>query len=288
MKSLQPVRSCGANVSISFDGEQLLNTPQGATFLRTNFAGMSRLIHVSYLLLVVALFWSACSDGFDMERPTTELISPASGQTVNTGQGIQLLVKFTDNGNLLQYKMRLEGIDSLNGIARVKTYRLVFIEGISGSEFLLEQNIPLPNSTFNGYYRIILSCIDDDGNESYPDTAVVRIVNILDSVPPVFEIEGIPGPHDTLKIGMGIALGGRISDETSLDSASVKIANTNGSFKLHYFNFLSITDNAVDLTGIGWWFPVDSTWTPGTYSAYFTAWDNYSGVDTTFLFQVRP
>jgi len=249
---------------------------------------MSRLIHVSLLLLVVALFWTACSDGFDLERPTTELISPVNGQTVNTGQGIQLLVKFTDNGNLLQYKMRLEGIDSLNRITKDTTYRLVFIEGISGSEYMLEHNITLPYSTFNGYYRIIVSCIDDDGNESYPDTASVRIVNVLDSIPPVFDIQGIPGPGDTLKLGMGIALSGRISDETSLNLVTVKIANTNGSFTRHDFKFPSITDNNVDLTGIGWWFPVDTNWTPGTYSAYFTAWDNYSGVDTTFLFQVRP
>lgn len=234
------------------------------------------------------MFCAACSDGFDMERPTAKLISPANGQTVSTAHGIQLSVLFTDNGNLLQYKMRLEGIDSLNRITKDTTYSLVFIEGISGSEFNLSQTIPLPNSTFNGFYRIIVSCIDDDGNESLPDTSSVRIVNSLDSIPPVFGIEGIPSPSDTLKIGMGFVLGGIISDETSLNLVTVKIANTNGSFTRHEFQFPSIIDNNVDLTGIGWWFPVDSNWTAGTYSAYFTAWDNFSGVDTTFLFQVAP
>lgn len=237
---------------------------------------------------MLVMLWMACSDGFDVERPTAELISPANGMTVTTGEGLQLVARFTDNGNLLQYKIRLEGIDSLNRITKDTTLRLVFIEGVSGSDFLLNQNISLPDSTFGGFYRIILTCIDDDGNESYPDTASVRIVNSLDSIPPLFVIEGIPGPSDTLRVGMGIALGGSISDETSLNFASVKIANTNGSFTRHSFEFPSVTDNNVDLTEIGWWFPVDTTWTPGTYSAYFTAWDNHNGVDTTFLFQVRP
>jgi len=249
---------------------------------------MLRLTHISGLLLMLVMLWTACSDGFDLERPTAELISPTNGMTVTTGQGLQLVAKFTDNGNLLQYKIRLEGIDSLNRVAKDTTLRLVFIEGISGSEFLLNQNISLPDSTFGGFYRIILTCIDDDGNESYPDTASVRIVNSLDSVPPVFLIEGIPGPTDTLRVGMGFVLGGNVIDETSLNLVYVKIGNVNGSFTVLNFNFLFIPDNNLDLTAIGLWFPVDTTWTAGTYSAYFSAWDNHNGVDTTFFFQVRP
>jgi len=242
-----------------------------------------------YLLVMFMLTLSmvSCDDGFDMQRPTVAIQSPVAWQTVNTADGIPLKALFTDNGNLLQYRMVLEGIDSLNGIARDTTLRRVIINGISGSVFELDERILLPDSIFNGYYRIILSCIDDDGNESYPDSVPVRVVNVLDSVPPAFSIEGIPAAQDTLRLGMGFVLGGTITDETSLNFASVRIASVDGPFVLHDFKFANIINNTVDFSSIGWWFPVDTTWAEGRYRAYFTAWDNHNGADHELFFEVR-
>jgi len=241
------------------------------------------------LVAVVFLIVSAvsCDDGFDTERPVATISSPVAWQTVNTADGIPMRGLLTDNGNLLQYKVRIEGIDSLNGIARDTMLRRVIIQGISGSVFDLDENIPLPDSTFNGYYRIILSCIDDDGNESYPDSVPVRVVNVRDSIPPTFQIEGIPAVGDTLRLGMGFVLGGQIRDETSLNFASVRIARTEGGFELHKFDFGNIIDNVVDLSGIGWWFPVDTSWAEGRYRAYFTAWDDHNGADHELFFEVK-
>lgn len=242
----------------------------------------------SPLAFVAALSIASCDDGFDTERPTVTIQSPVAWQTVNTVEGIPLRARFTDNRNLLQYRMVLEGIDSLNGIARDTMLRRAVINGISGSSFDLDESILLPDSIFNGYYRIILSCIDDDGNESYPDSVPVRVVNVLDSVPPAFSINGIPAPQDTLRIGMGFVLGGVISDETSLNFASVRIASVDGPFVLHEFTFANnIIDNTIDFSGIGWWFPVDTTWAQGRYRAYFTAWDNHNGADHEIFFEVR-
>ncbi|MCF8257839.1 MAG: DUF4625 domain-containing protein [Flavobacteriales bacterium] len=240
-----------------------------------------------FLLLtaLLLLFLAACSDGFDLERPVTELLSPVNGQNVTTAEGIPLNVRFTDNGNLLQYKIRVEGIDSLNSIAKDTTLRLVFIEGITGSEFLLNQIIPLPDSTFNGHYRVILTCIDDDGNESYPDTASIRITNSLDSIPPVFDVGGLPA--DTLRLGQGFTLAGSVTDETSLNYVTIRIGNVNGSFVKLNFQFPNIIDNTVDLNGFGGYLMVDSTWTNGTYSMHINAWDDYSGVSSTSYFQVK-
>lgn len=241
----------------------------------------SVILALSALLLV-----SACDDGFDTERPLAVIQSPVSGQTVNTAEGIPLQVLFTDNGNLLQYKMRLEGIDSLNGIAKDTMLRMVYIGGLSGSSLLFDEHIPLPDSTFNGHYRIIVTCIDDDGNESYPDTASVRIANVLDSIPPVIILGGLP--EDTLRFGQGFTLSGIVSDETSLNRFTFRMANTDGSFTRFEHQATAFGDNSQVLDGFGGWFQVDSAWTEGTYSVYITAWDSYSGVSHTSYFEVKP
>ncbi len=242
--------------------------------------GYTRLF--SALLLISV---ASCSDGFDLERPVTEILSPVNGQTVSTESGVPLSVRFTDNGNLLQYKIRIEGIDSLNDIARDTVLRLVVIDGISGSEQLLNRSVALPANTFNGYYRIILSSIDDDGNESYPDTASVRIVNSLDSVAPIIDVGGFP--LDTLRTGQGFTLAGSVTDETSLNYVTLRIGNVTGSFTKINFQFPNIIDNTVDLNGFGGYLMVDSTWTDGTYSIEVNAWDNFSGVSSTSYFQVK-
>lgn len=241
------------------------------------------------LVAVVFLIMSAvsCDDGFDTERPFATIVSPVAWQTFSTADGIPMRGLLTDNGNLIQYRVLIEGIDSLNGIAKDTMLRRVIINGISGSVFDIDIKIPLPDSTFNGFYRFVLSCIDDDGNESFPDTVPVRMVNVLDSIPPRFQIEGIPAIEDTLRIGMGFVLGGFISDETSLNFASVRIASMEGGFVLHQFEFGNILDNMVDFSSIGWWFPVDTNWAEGRYRAYFTAWDDYNGADHEIFFEVK-
>lgn len=243
--------------------------------------------HVVYLLSAVALVLrlTSCSDGFDLERPVCELLSPLNGQTVTTADGIPLTVRFTDNGNLLQYKIRIEGIDSLNGIAKDTVLRLIIIKGLSGGEVLLDEMFPLPASTFNGHYRLIVSCIDDDGNESYPDTASIRVTNSLDSIAPLFVVGGLP--TDTLRLGQGFTLAGSVTDETSLNYVTIRIANVTGSYTVLSFQFPNIIDNTVDLNGFGGYLMVDSTWTDGRYSVHIEAWDNYHGVSNTSYFQVK-
>lgn len=245
-------------------------------------------MHRSHLLTVfflTALFISACREDVDTERPVVSILSPMDGETVTTSPGLLINALLTDNEGLLQYKLILEGIKELNGIAKDTTLRIIHIDGLSGAEFVLDELVELPDSTFNGQYRVILWCLDTDGNESYADTVNVRVVNILDSIPPAFDVQGYP--EDTLRLGQGFALAGSVTDETSLNYVTLKISNTDGSKTLLDFQFPNIIDNTVNLEGFGGYFLMDSSWTDGTYSIYITAWDDYSGVTDTSFFQVK-
>lgn len=197
------------------------------------------------------------------------------------------MATLTDNTGLLQYKITLNGIDSLNDVGRDSTLSVILIDGIPDKvgTFYLDKLIELSDTTFNGHYQLTLSCVDVEGNESYRDTVRFQIKNSIDSEPPVFDVAG--PTEDTLGFGQGFGLSGTIKDSRSLIYATIYIGKADGSDTLYWFDFPVVQNNEVSFASGQPYFLVDSIWTQGQYHVYYTAWDNYSGVSRSIPFYVK-
>ncbi len=225
----------------------------------------------------------------DSERPVVSIESPQNGDVVTTDNGIPLRAVLTDNTGLLQYKIVISGIDSLNGIGADSTFSTILIDGIPGKpkSFIIDHTIALDENTFNGFYQLTLTCVDVEGNEALRDTVLFQISNSIDSQPPVIDVNSMVLP-DTLRFGEGFVLSGTVSDESALIFSDIFIGRTNFSDTVRYTDFPWISNNLVDYTNeFTWWHQVDSTWSQGAYHIYYTAWDNYSGVSHAIPFYVK-
>jgi len=241
------------------------------------------------LLFAVSVFiLSACNEVDDVDRPTAQIVMPADNDQVWTADGVHISANLSDDMGLLQYKVVIRGIDSLNGLAADSTFALTIIDGIDGKpkEHYLDFTIALGDSCFNAYYLLTLTCLDAQGNEAYRDTVRFQLKNSTDPVPPVFNVTG-PTPDDTLHVGDGFVLGGTVTDAYDLVYSDIFIGRTNYSDTVTYVTFPWVIDNTIDYTNVfNWWYPVDSTWTEGAYHVYYTARDNHSIVSHTIPFYV--
>ncbi len=240
---------------------------------------------LTFLLLIVLVF-ASCKKEIDTDNPVVTVDEPSNGGAVYTNDGLRLVATLTDNTGLLQYKLTLNGIDSLNDVGADSTISMIFVEGIpdKNKAFYIDEVIPLHDSIFNGHYQMTLACIDVEGNESLRDTVNFEIRNSNDYQPPVFDIASV-NQHDTLGLGQGFGVEGMLYDENLIYS-DFHVGTVSGNQTIFYQEFPVIIDNTIEYTGIGWWFQVDSTWSQGDYRVYVTAWDNYSGVSYEIPFYV--
>jgi hypothetical protein len=237
--------------------------------------------------LAIAAIFSSCNQTTDTENPTVQIESPAEGQVVSTNDDLRLVATLSDDTGLLQYKLTINGIDSLNDVASDSTLHFIYVEGVLNETkaIYLDETIVLVDSTFNGHYYATLTAIDIEGNESVRDTVKFKIRNSIDSEIPVFNVGG-PVAGDTLTFGEGFSVTGSVTDSQSLIYADIYVGRTDLSFELLSFGFADVQNNIVDYGNVGWFFQVDSTWSQGAYHMYFTAWDNYSGVSHEIPFYV--
>lgn len=248
------------------------------------------MIKRALILLSFPAFLWGCQQTVDTERPTVAINSPLEGAIIYTADSIQLAATLIDNSGLLQYKLVLVGIDSLNDIGADSTYSVILVEAVPKESRLydLSMNIPLPTTTFNGGYRLTLTCVDVEGNEALRDTVSFVIRNSNDFVPPVINAGG--PTSDTLGFGQGFSPNGTITDETALTYATIYIGRKNPTKTadtLYWFKFPFIQNNEVSFnSGQSFW-QVDSTWAQGAYRVSYTAWDNYSGVSSDIPFYVK-
>jgi hypothetical protein len=238
-------------------------------------------------LTILSVLISSCVKEQDNEKPVVSIITPAEDDIVYTDDDLYVIADMTDNTGILQYKLVLSGIDSLNDIGSDSTYSTIFIDAANEQTvFSLDQYLDLPSTTFNGHYQLLLSCVDVEGNESFKDTVLIVLRNNADYELPVFNVGGV-NSGDTLILGSGISPSGTITDVGNLSYASFYLGRTNGSDTIQYFEFPVIQNNMVEFDGIGWYFQVDSSWTKGAYHMYYTAWDGYSGVSHSIPFYVK-
>ena len=231
--------------------------------------------------------FSACNEIVDAERPIIDVELPTQNDIVITNDGLRIVATLSDDTGLLQYKVIFDGIDSENGIGSDSTSSFIMIDGVPNKDkaIYLDQVFPLSDTTFNGSYQIVLACIDIEGNESLKDTVQFTIRNSNDSEPPQFDVTG-PTPGDTLGIGNGFSILGSTSDSQSLIYSDIYVGQVGGGDTILFFGFPAIQNNTVNYNNIGWYFQVDSSWTPGDYHMYIKSWDNYSGASHEIPFHV--
>jgi len=245
---------------------------------------MKQVLHLLFFSLVIV----GCKVIDDSEKPEVIIESPLTGEIVTTDSNLRLVATLSDNTGLLQYKLTLNGIDSMNDVGRDSTFSIILIEGVSDKvqTFYLDKLIELDDTTFNGHYQLTISCVDIEGNESIRDTVLFQIKNSIDSEPPIINVGG--PTKDTMKLGQGFVLSGTITDSQSLIFSDLYIGRTDLSDTALFVTFPWIHNNIIDYTN-DWsnWIQVDSTWSQGQYHAYYTAWDNYSGVSKSIPFYVK-
>lgn len=248
-----------------------------------------RNVKYSYLFIIaIAVFFSACREVVDTELPTIDIDLPQEDDVVPTQDGLRVVATLTDDSGLLQYKVSLRGVDALNDIGADSTISFIIVDGIPENEKTLyvDDLFVLGDTTFNGHYRLIMACIDVEGNESVRDTVNFTIRNSIDSEPPQFNVSG-PTPGDTLTIGQGFNTGGTVTDSQSLIYSEFFVGKADFSDTIRFVTFPWVQNNIVDYDNdFSWWFPVDSSWAEGQYHVYYTAWDNYSGVSHSIPFHI--
>ncbi len=240
----------------------------------------------SFFVLFVILA-SSCEKVTDTELPVAIIDNPSENASIFTDDNLRVVASLSDNTGLLQYKLTINGIDSLNDLAIDSTLSMILIDAIHDEEkaFYLDQTIDLDDNTFNGHFQMVLSTLDVEGNESIKDTVRFEIVNSTDSEPPVFNVTG-PTAGDTLGIGNGFLTLGNVSDDQNLTYSEIFIGPTDFSDTIRFVTFPWISDNMVNYDDFTWWHSVDSTWSQGAYHIYFTAWDDVSGVSHSIPFYV--
>ena len=246
-------------------------------------------MRIVWLFLLVISAFSACQKVDDTERPVASINSPIDGAIVQTQDGLLLQASLVDNTGLLQFKIVVSGVDSSNDISADSTYATTFIDALpKETSHFLEHLVELPDTTFNGFYYAVLSCLDVEGNESIKDTVRFQVINSIDSEPAQFNVSG-PVELDTMSLGQGFSIQGTTTDSRSLvfsDMYVGKIGATSSSDTILYFKFTEPVDNTIDYNSIGWFVQVDSSWNQGAYHMYVTGWDNYSGASYEVPFYV--
>lgn len=240
-----------------------------------------------YHLLIPFIGLSACKQEIDTDRPIATLDLPMENDIVYSDDDLRLVASFSDNTGLLQYKLVLGGLDELNGIVADSTFSLIYVDAIPDEKktYYLDQIIELNENVYNAHYRVVVSCIDVEGNESIKDTVDFQIKNSADQEPPVFNVTG-PTEGDTLGIGQGFLVLGDVSDAQDLTYTEIFIGPSDFSDTIRFTTFPWVSNNIVDYDDFTWWHQVDSSWVQGNYHIYYTAWDQSVGVTHSIPFYV--
>lgn len=209
----------------------------------------------------------------DDEKPIADIISPTGG-VYTTSLPFQLV--FTDNKNLFQYRLAISytGIYDSNDSSVVSPFNYYWVDNITNSEFNKTLNVTIPDSVIPGQYRAVLTCVDESGLESKPDTAIFYIKNLQDSIGPTININSpISGSNYTDSLNI-LA---NIFDNTKVIYYHIELKDELGTLKKQVIKYIN-TDS----------YPLDeivtvSDITPGNYSLILTVRDAYYNTNSTTI-----
>lgn len=178
------------------------------------------------ILLSAALFFAACrKDLHDDDRPLATIVSPQGGAFSNAAP-IPFNLQFTDNKNLLQYKLAFKYVgatyDTGDTLTVVYPFNYTWIEDIDGASINKMLDVVMHDSILPGEYQVSLTCVDEAGLESLANTTTITLKNKFDSIPPAFGLFNI-GADSIFATTDSVVVSGSVSDADTLTHISYNI-----------------------------------------------------------------
>ncbi|UPT65537.1 MAG: DUF4625 domain-containing protein [Sphingobacteriales bacterium JAD_PAG50586_3] len=250
--------------------------------METQNVGYICMMKFRYILmvLVVAALVTACrKDLNDDDKPIAEFIQPDTAN-LTFYDTIPFKVQFTDNKNLLSYRLALTYITSTTpntDSAKVKPYNVTWIGNIDGgSDFTTDIKIHIADTALSGQYRAIINCIDESGNQSASDTVLLYIVNTTDTIKPEISVvypavNQQYNPTDSLNV---LALA---TDPSNVIYYSVTVIDSVGTQKAFRENNLNTGGYSID-ENIG-----INAFSSGTYNVIIFVRDAYFNATLTTI-----
>jgi hypothetical protein len=188
-----------------------------------------------YILLFacVGLLFAACrKDLNDEEKPVAEFLQPDTNN-LTFSDTIPLTVHFTDNKGLLAYRVAINyastgTIDTTN--AKVFPMSLTWIGDVEGEEFTKEFTFFVTDSTLSGPYRAVVTCVDEAGKQSAPDTVLFNLRNLTDTIPPEITL-ALPANNQQYSTTDSLNVLASVYDANNVIYYAVSITDTAGVVK---------------------------------------------------------
>ena len=225
----------------------------------------------SFLLIACALFvllFSSCrKEEPDRIKPLITGISSVSGDTIYSGQSLDIEFTVADETGLSQIKFDVKNVGGTpSEDTTVSAYwNYTEIADLNGVDFHDFVSLVVPANAAAGIYIVSVTAVDKSGNASLSDTLALVIRNSNDLFSPVVIITS-PAEGASVPSGSALFLGGSISDNNALRRLGLRVL-TGGSVISSEFYALSSAQLELN----------DSlnteAWVAGNYIIELTAFD---------------
>ncbi len=240
---------------------------------------MKKLRFIFAVLTAVSLTYGCKKKDPDSIKPVIESVlinGTASTVTASAGSTLSVTLQVSDNENLKQFKIDIH--DAFDGHThRNQPFSTQQIYSISGKSVTVTKTISLPHDAASGPYDVLITALDESGNES---DIVLRHLVITQTGQPVIHITA-PNVTEELDYRPGdiLTLQGTITDDVDLEEIHIKLVSESGSAVVY--------DEDFDLSGtadLSWDFAelvtqskeilIPHSTVPGHYALIIRAKDN--------------
>lgn len=231
------------------------------------------------IIIIMAVF--GCKENSDDVDPITIIEEPNAGDTVFVDQGLRIIASLEDNDLLSQYRIKLIGIDSLNGLAVDTLSDRIEVYDSEPGQFYLDQTISFEPEQFNGHFSLMLHALDQAGNRSEGDTVNFYLKNPLDLETITFKDTVAFDTIEEFRGGVGVNVD--VLDD-KITYVKMTVSSNVGSTVIAELEWLDVGYHWVDINE---WFAWDAAWPQGNYTTSIVAWDEYGYREYTNTFYIK-
>ena len=222
-----------------------------------------------FISVAIVMFLSiGCMEKTDLEKPVTEILFPAQGDTLFTDEELRLVATLDDNGSLNQYRLSLVGNDERNGLIADSAISRVFVDNLAEDEFYIERVFDIPDTLMNGHYHLTMSALDLAGNQSEADSVEFFFKNRNDTIQPTFLDTAV---FDTITADRGGLMVNVDVLDDELVYCKLTVTHENGTV-MQVNEWLDVYYNLVIVQQ---WIPYDESWEEGNITYNVVAVDKY-------------
>jgi hypothetical protein len=193
---------------------------------QTNPNNMKTIVNQFFFFGSLLLLVASCKDEKDKTPPVIVSVSePLQGDTLLTGNELHIEAVITDNEELSQLKIDIHGAEDghdhgkTDGSAFWETIRIVELDGTSGD---IHEHIDIPEDAGTGKYHVILTAVDEAGNQSAFIERDIYIRNTSDLINPVIQLTS-PTEGAIINTGEPFVVSGLLQDNSTLSKVEIKV-----------------------------------------------------------------